>query len=116
MNTTDAEPATLSEMSGFDVVTCITSVASLLASIGVSFLIVPSIAGGFYGLAALLVFFVLCVQVATLLLAVGLPSLVMTVRHRMRLSRTARLLLALAVSGVAVEGLALWLIPVTGSC
>ena len=114
MRTTDTQFTTASEVSGFDLVTCVTSILSLLASAGVSLLIVPTIRGGFYGGTALMVFIVLLFQVATLLLAVGLPSLVMAVRRRFRLSRTGRLLLALAVAGIAFEAFALWIIPVTG--
>lgn len=116
MNNAGEQPAIAEDMSGFDAITCLTSVASLLASTGAGAIIVPSIHGGFYGGTALMVFVVLSFQVAALFLAVALPSLVLAVRHRLRLSRTAGWLLAIAVAGVAVEGLALWLIPVTGRC
>ncbi|WP_341407520.1 hypothetical protein [Luteolibacter soli] len=81
---------------------------------GASFLIIPGVRSGLYGGTALMVGFIFVCQVAVLLFAVGVPVLVMAIRRRLKLSREAVWLLALAVAGVAAEALVLWLVPVTG--
>jgi hypothetical protein len=53
-------------------------------------------------------------QVAGLMIVVGLPSLVLWWKGRLRLSAASLMILAAAIVGVIAEAVALALIPVTG--
>jgi hypothetical protein len=108
--------ATQQTMSDLDFATYVVSFASLVGSAYSARLLVPSIGPGLYGGTAVFVGMILFFQIVVLVLAVGVPTLVLLLRRRFRLSRTAVVLLAVALTGVVAEGIALAIIPITGNC
>lgn len=90
-------------MPGFDVVVYITSVASLLVTVGTSLVIIPNLRHGIYWVIGLILEWVVACHMIVLLLAIGVPSLVLLIRHRFRLSRGATRLLVIAIIGALIE-------------
>jgi hypothetical protein len=99
-------------LSGFDAVTCIVSAASLLGSAFSATLLVPAaLSRDLYGGTAFIVFIVIFFQLIGFGAAVGVPSLVLLLRRRLKLSRAAVWMLTIGLTGVAAEVLALAWIP-----
>jgi hypothetical protein len=104
------------EISGFEQLSRFVSSASLCVSLLLGLLIVGSIRPGLYGGTAVLLALILAAQFAALILAVVLPAVVLFFCRRLRMSRQAWLLLAIAVLVATAEAVAVSLIPVTGRC
>jgi hypothetical protein len=62
------------------------------------------------------VFIVIFFQLLGFVAAVGVPSLVLLFRQRLKLSRAALWMLAIGLAGIAVEVLVLVLIPKGSNC
>ena len=92
------------------------SVISLCVSGWNLYVAVRSIGPGFYGGTALVIGFLLILQVLVLVFAVGIPVGIQYLRRALRLSRIAWLLILLASLGVALEFVSLSVIPITGRC
>jgi hypothetical protein len=112
MDTTQTEQTT----SGLDVAAYVVSLASLLGTVVAATFVLPIGHSGLHASLAVFVFFIFLLQLLGLVLAVGVPALIQALRRRFRMSRGAFIMVALALAGVAAEGLALTLIPVTGNC
>ena len=112
MDTTQTDQTT----SGLDVAAYVVSLASLIGTGVAATFVLPIGHSGLHASLAACVFFILLLQLVGLVLAVGMPALVQALRGRFRMSLGAFIMVALALAGVAAEGLALALIPVTGNC
>ncbi len=104
------------EISGFDLVTGVVCGASLCGSVPTGWEIIGSIRPGFYGGTALLIALLVFAQIAALVLAVGLPAVVLLLGRRLRMSRFGWWLLAAALVAIVGEALGLVFIPVTENC
>jgi hypothetical protein len=99
------------------VVTRLTSSASLLGSAFSATLLVPGgLKHGLYGGTALLVAVIILFQLLGFIAAVGIPALVLLFRRRFQLSQVALWLLGFGLFGVALEALALFVIPPGSNC
>ena len=87
----------------FEVVVYLTSIASLLVTVGTSLVIIPNLHHGVYWAMGLILEWVVVCHMIVLLLAIGVPSLVLVIRHRFRLSRGATRLLVIAIIGALIE-------------
>lgn len=104
------------EISGFDLLSRVVCCISLCASFFTGWAIIGSIRPGFYGGTALLIGLVVFAQMVALVFAVIVPAIVLFFCRRLRMSRLAWMLLAIAILAVAAETWGLSVVPVTGNC